>query len=73
LDGRGAGGAGGDELVEGLGAEKVQVMAHQPVERLGIAAGEGRDAAAALVRGQIHPHPMVVENLEDGLPHLGEA
>ena len=46
-------------------------MADQMPEGLGIAAGQGRNAAAALAGGEIDPHPVVRQNREHRVPHLG--
>jgi hypothetical protein len=40
-------------------------------EGLGIAAGQGRNAAAALAGGEMDPYPVMVQNLEYGIGYLG--
>ena len=73
FDGGAAGGAGGDQIIAGRGGivQKFQVEAHQVPEGLGVAAGQGRNAAAALAGGEIDPHPVVLQDLEHRVGHLG--
>ena len=73
LDGGTAGGAGGDQIIAGRGGvvQEVQVEADQMPKSLGIAAGQGRNAAAALAGGEPDPHPVVRQNREHRVPHLG--
>ena len=73
FNGGAAGGAGGDQKIAGRGGivQKVQIEPNQLPEGLGVAAGQGRNAAAALAGGEMDPHPVVVQNLEHGVGHLG--
>ena len=73
LDGGTTGGAGRDQIVAGGGwiIQKFQVEADQVLEGLGIAAGEGRNAAAALAGGEIDPHSVVIQDREAPHPPPG--